>query len=98
MHTVWNSRKTNLSEWTEQIVDDFYEKHAIDERDSVDNIKKWFHDDFYETFLCTMPTLLFKFLIDKGIAHIVKPRLPLLEPRSNNGRECIIRWEKFVKN
>ena len=43
-------------------------------------------------------TFLFKLFIDKGISHIVKCRPPLVEPRSNNDRECIRWWEKFVKN
>ena len=98
MHTLQNSGRTNLSEWDEQIVDDFYEEQTIDERASFNNIKSRFHDDFHESFLCTIPTLLFKFLIDKGVAHIVKPRPPLVEPRSNNDREHIKQWEKIIKN
>ena len=97
MHTLWNDGRTNLLEWDEQIVDD-YEEQAIDERASFENIKSNFHDDFQESFLCTIPTLLFKFLINKGVAHIIEPRPPLVEPRSNNDRERIRRWEKFVKN
>ena len=97
MHTLRNGGRTNLSEWAEQIVDDFCEEQAIDERASFDNIKSHFHDEFHEIFLCTTPTLLFKFLIDKGVAHIVEPRPPLVEPRSNNDIEHIIQWEKFVK-
>ena len=51
---------------------------------SFDSIKDHFHDDFHEIFFYTVPTLLFKFLIDKGISHIVEPRPPLVEPRSDN--------------
>ena len=98
MHTLWNGGRTNLSEWVEQIVDEFCEEQAIDERASFDNIKDRFHDDFHESFLCTVTTLLFKFLIDNGVSHIVKPRPPLIEPRSDNDRRCISRWEKFVEN
>ena len=93
-----NNGKINLSEWAEQIVDDFCEEKAIDERASFDNIKSRFHDDFHESLLCTILTLIFKFLIDKGVAHIVEPRPPLVEPRSNNNREHIKQWQKFVKN
>ena len=78
MHTLQKGGRTNLSEWAEHIVDNFCEEQAIDERDSFDNIKILFHDDFHESFLCTIPTFLFKFLIDKGISHIVEPRLPLV--------------------
>ena len=98
MHMLRNGGRTNLLEWVEQIVDDFCKEQAIDERASFDNIKNRFHDEFHESFLCTIPTLLFKFLIDKGVAHIVEPRPPLVETWSNNDREHISRWEKFVKN
>jgi len=71
MHMLWNSGRTNLSEWVEQIVDYFCEEQAIDERASFDNIKSCFHNDFHESFLCTILNLISKFLIDKGMAHIV---------------------------
>ena len=89
MHTVRNGGRTNLSEWSKQIVDNFCKEQAINERASFDNIKSRFHDNFHESFLCTIPTLIFKFLINKGVAHIVKPRPPLVEPCYNNDKECI---------
>ena len=98
MHTLWDGGRTNFSEWVEQIVDDFCEEQTIDERALFDNIKDHFHDDFHESFLCTVLTLLFKFLIDKGVAHIVEPIPPLVEPRSDNDRKHISRREKFVEN
>ena len=97
MHTLRNDERTNLSEWVEQIVDDFCEEQAINERASFDNIKNSLHNDFHKIFLYTVPTFLFKFLIDKGVAQIVEPRPPLVEPRSDNDRECISRWEKFIQ-
>ena len=98
MHMLQNGGRTNLLEWAEQIVDDFCKEQAIDKRASFDNIKSRFHDDFHESFLYTIPTLIFKFLIYKGVAHIVEHQPPLVEAWSNNGRECIKRWEKFMKN
>ena len=80
MHTLRNGGRTNLSEWVEQIVDNFYKEQAINERASFENIKIRFHDDFHESFHCIILTFLFKFLIDKGIAHIVKPRPLMVEP------------------
>lgn len=85
MHTLQNGGRTNLLEWVKQIVDDVCEEQAIDEGDSFYSIKNHFHDHF----LCTISTLLFKFLIDKVIAHIVKPRPPLVKPHSNNDRKRI---------
>ena len=70
MHMLRNSGRANLSEWVEQIVDDFCEEQAIDRRASFDNIKNRFHDDFHEIFLYTIPTFLFKFLINKGVSQI----------------------------
>ena len=87
LHKLTNSGRTNLSEWVENIIDNFCEEQAIDETTSYDNIKDHFHDDFHENFLCTILTLLFKFLIDKGVAHIVEPRPPLFEPRSDTDRK-----------
>ena len=70
MHMLRNGGRKNLSEWVKHIVDNFCEEQAIDERALFNNIKDRFHNDFHESFLCTIPTLLFKILIDKGVAHI----------------------------
>ena len=98
MHTLGNGWRKKLSEWVEQIVDDFCKEQAIDERASFDNIKNSFHNDFHESFLCTVLTLLFKFLMDKGVSHIIEPRPPLVKPRFDNDKKRISRWEKFVEN
>ena len=87
-----------MSEWAEQIVDEFCEEQAIDKRASFDNIKCHFHNDLHKSFLYTILTLLFKFLIDKGVAHIIEPQPPLVDPLSSNDKERIKRWEKFIKN
>ena len=87
MHTLTNGSKTNLSKWVENVVDNFCEEQAIDERTSYDNITDCFHTDFHERFLCTILTLLFKFLIYKGVAHIIEPRPLLVEPRSDTDRK-----------
>jgi hypothetical protein len=62
-----NGRKSNLYEWFEKIINDFYEEQAIEEQTSFDEIKSRFYDDFHKIFFCIVPTLLFKFLIDKGV-------------------------------
>ena len=97
LHKFRNGGRTNLSEWVKNIIDKFCKEQAIDERMSYDSIKDRFHNDFHESFLCTIPTLLFKFLIDKGVAHIVEPRPPLVEPRSNTDRKRVSRWKQFVE-
>ena len=97
LHKITNGGRTNLSEWVKNIIDNFCEEQAIDERTSYDNIKDRFHEDFHELFLCTILTLLFKFLIDKDVAHIVEPRPPLVEPRSDTDRKRVSRWKQFVE-
>ena len=94
---LWHDGRTILSEWAEKIVDKFCEEKAINERTSFNNIKSRFHDEFHKIFLCTILTFLFKFLIDKGVAHIIEPSPPLVERYSNNSQECIKRWE-FIMN
>ena len=75
--------RTNLSEWFEKIADDFCEEQAVEDRTSVETVKEKFYTDFTEQFLCSLPTLLFKFLIEKGARHIVEPHPPLYEQPSN---------------
>ena len=71
--------RTNLSEWFEKIADDFCEEQAVEHRTSVEIVKEKFYIDLIEQFLCSLLTLLFKFLIEKGVAHIVEPRPSLHE-------------------
>ena len=57
---------TNLSEWFEIITDKLCEERVIEERVSIDNIKERFYTDLIEQFLFSLPTILFRFLIDRG--------------------------------
>ena len=76
--------RTNLLEWFEKIVDEFCEEQAVEERVLVESIEKIFYTNFTEKFLCSLPILLFKFLINKGVVgHIVKPHPSLIEPPAN---------------
>ena len=75
--------RTNLSEWFEKIVDDFCEEQAVEDRTSVETVKEKFYTNFTEQFFCSLPTLLFKLLIDKGVAHIVEPHPSLQELPTN---------------
>ena len=75
--------RTNLSKWFEKIADEFCEEQAVEDRTSVETVKEKFYTDFTEQFLCSLPTLLFKFLIENGASHIVEPRPPLCEQPSN---------------
>ena len=89
--------RTNLSEWFEKIANEFYEEQAVEERTSVETIKNKFYTDLTEQFLCSLPTLLFKFQIEKGVGHIIKPRPTLHRlPLKPNWAEKQKRWEKFI--
>ena len=73
-----------MSEWFEKITDDFYGEQAIEDRTSVETIMEKFYTDITEQFLCSLPTFLFKFLIEKGVGHIVEPRPSLHKFPSNS--------------
>ena len=73
-----------MSEWLEKIDDDFCEEQVVEDRTSVETVKEKFYIDFTEQFLCFLPTLLFKFLIEKGVGHIVEPHPSLHEMPSNS--------------
>ena len=68
-----------MSEWFEKIANDFCEEKVVEDKTSVETIKEKFYTDLTEQFLCSFPTLLFKFLIEKGLGHIVEPRPSLHE-------------------
>ena len=69
----------------------------MEERVFVKNIKKRFYNDFTEQFPFSLSALLFKFMIDRGVGHIVEPRPSLIEPPSNTKwAENQKVWEKFV--
>ena len=86
-----------MSECFEKIADDFCEEQAVEDRTSVETVKKKFYTDLTEQFMCSILTLLFKFLIEKGVAHIVEPRPSLHEqPTNYNWAEKQRKWEKFI--
>ena len=86
-----------MSEWFEKITDEFCEEQIVEERVSVEIIEKMFYTDLIEQFLCSLLTLLFKFLINKGVGHIVEPRSSLCElPPNFNWEEKQRKWEKFI--
>ena len=86
-----------MSEWFEKITDEFCEEQAVEDKTSVETVKKKFYTELTEQFLCSLPTLLFKFLIERGVGHIVEPH-PLLRelPQNTNWVEKQKKWEKFI--
>ena len=89
--------RTNLSEWFEKIANDFYKEQEVKDRTSVETVKEKFYTDLAQQFWCSLPTLLFKFLIEKGVAHIVEPQPSLHKlPTNSNWVEKQRKWEKFI--
>ena len=77
--------RKNLSEWFEKIVNNFCEEQAVEDRTSMEIVKEKFYTVLTEQFICSLPTLLFKFLIENGVGHIVEPRRSLHElPSKSN--------------
>ena len=76
--------RTNLSEWFEKITYEFCEEKAIEERTLVETVQKRFYTDLTKQFMCSLSTLMFKFLIEKGVGHIIEPRPSLHEPPQNS--------------
>ena len=86
-----------MSEWFEKIADDFCEEQAVEDRTSVETVKEKFYTYLVEQFMCSLPKLLFKFFIDKGVAHIVEPHPSLYElPKKSNWVEKQRKWKKFI--
>ena len=86
-----------MSEGFKKITDEFCEEQAIEDKTSVETVKKKFYTDLTEQFLCFLLTLLFKFLIEKGVRHIVEPHPSLHGPPLNpNWEKKQKRCEKFI--
>ena len=72
-----------MSEWFEKIANKFCEECVIEERVSLKSIEKRFYNDFTDGFLFSLLTMLFKFLINKGVGNIVERHPSLIETPSN---------------
>ena len=89
--------RKKLSKWFEKITDKFCEEQAVEERFSVESIEKGLYIVFTEQFLFSLLSLLFNFLIDRGVGHIVEPHPSLTEmPSNTNWEEKKKAWEKFI--
>ena len=89
--------RTNLSEWVEGICQEFCEDKATKFYPSVQNIERQFYSDLHDNFFCMLPVLLHKFLIEKGVGHIVETRPPLRHSLNTNWKEREKAWERFIK-
>ena len=86
-----------MLEWFKKITDNFYEEQVVEDRTSVETVKDKFYTDLTEQFVSSLPTLLFKLLIQKGVGHILEPHPSLHKLTSNsNWVEKQKKWEKFI--
>jgi hypothetical protein len=86
-----------LHDWFERVVEDYISEQAVEDRTSLDRIKEKIYTELHDGFLCTISTLLHKFLLDKGVSDIVqyRPRLGTPLPNSNY-QERDEEWEGFL--
>ena len=73
-----------MLEWFKKIVNNFCKEQVVEDKTSVETVKEKFYTDLTEQFLFSLLTLLFKFLIEKGVGHIVEPCPSLHELPSNS--------------
>jgi hypothetical protein len=72
MQKIINGGRTNLNEWFENIVQDYIKEQSIKYRESVKTIKNKLYTELHDEFLCIVPSLLHKFLLEKGVEDIVE--------------------------
>ena len=97
LNKLINGGRMNLTEWVETICKEFCEDKATKSYSSIQNIERQFYSDLHENFLCILPVLLHKFLIDKGMGHIVEPQPMLGQHPNMNWEEHEKAWERFIK-
>jgi hypothetical protein len=88
MLKITNGGQKNLNEWFKRIIQDYIEEQAIEGKPLVEAIKDEFYIDLHDSFLCTIPSLLPKFMLDKGVRDIVEYQTLIGTPPPNSD------WEK----
>ena len=73
MHNLYNRERKKLYEWLEKIYDNFCKEQVVEARTSLEEVKRKFYTGLHKGFLCSIPTLLYKFFIENGVSHIVQP-------------------------
>ena len=59
-----------MNEWFESIVKDYTKEQAIEDIKWVETIKKKLYAKLHDDLLCTISSLLHKFLLKKGVRDI----------------------------
>ena len=79
-----NIGETNLNKWFENILENLCEDLEIEEKTSMNNMKRKFYTDIHDNFFYSVPNLFHIFLIKKGLVHMVEGRPSLLPPLRTN--------------
>lgn len=66
-----NIDQTNLHEWLDTTLNEFCEEQVIEERILIEHIKARFFDNIHKQIFCCIPTVLQKFLLDRGAGHVI---------------------------
>jgi hypothetical protein len=72
-----------LHDCLERIIECYILEQSIEDQTILDKIKETFYTKLHDGFFCTVPTLLHKFLLDKGVGDIVEYRPILGTPLPN---------------
>jgi ribose 1,5-bisphosphokinase PhnN len=80
MQKIIKRGRENLNEFFKRVVKYYIEYQEAEDTKSVQTIKNEFYNEFHDDFLCTIPSLLHKFLLEKGVDDIVEYRPPLKDP------------------
>ena len=96
MQKIHNNGRTDLYEWLENICNDFCEEQAIEDKTSLEEVKRKFYIDLHKWFLCSIQPLLYKFLTENGDDHIVEQKRLLGIPTLTNWQQKQKHWEQFV--
>ena len=63
----------------------------------IEKIKEMIYINFQKGLFCTIPCLLHKFLLDKGVNHIVEYQAPFFESFNYNQEKRHAIWEQLLE-
>jgi hypothetical protein len=91
-------RKKKLKWVGREDCEEYIEDQAVEDRESVQTIKNKFYTELHDGFLCTVPSLLHKFLLDKGVKWHCRVPTPLeISPSKLQLEKRQEEWEVFLE-
>jgi hypothetical protein len=67
-----NGGRMNLHDSLKRIIEYYISEQSIEYQMSLDKIKDKFYTELHDRFFYTLPTLLHKFLLNKGFGDIIE--------------------------